>query len=114
MPSWRNGPLTSLKQAGYLEPMLPVTLPEPLPLLQAASMDSVMEALASLPAELRDETNRSIVLLRGRRHLNDPGERQPSTRLFRGHRHARLGDPDRQLSSVSEDRPTRLVAPVTG
>ena len=30
--------------------MLPVTLPEPLPMLQAASMDSVMEALTSLPA----------------------------------------------------------------
>ena len=42
MPSWRNGPLTSLKPAGYLDRMLPVTLPEPLPLLQAASMDSVL------------------------------------------------------------------------
>lgn len=50
MPSSRNVPLTSLKPAGYLEPMLPVTLPEPLPMLQAASMDSVMEALTSLPA----------------------------------------------------------------
>ena len=69
MPSWRNGPLTSLKTAGYLEPMLPVTLPEPLPLLQAASMDSVMEALASLPAELREQKDRHIVLLRGRRRL---------------------------------------------
>jgi L,D-transpeptidase ErfK/SrfK len=69
MPSWRNGPLTSLKQAGYLEPMLPVTLPEPLPLLQAASMDSVMEALASLPEELREQKDRHIVLLRGRRRL---------------------------------------------
>ena len=47
--------------------MLPLTLPEPLPLLQAASIDSVMEALASLPAELRDKKNRHIVLLRGRR-----------------------------------------------
>ena len=69
MPSWRNGPLTSLKLAGYLEPMLPVTLPEPLPLLQAASMDSVMEALASLPEELREQKDRHIVLLRGRRRL---------------------------------------------
>ena len=49
--------------------MLPVTLPEPLPLLQAASMDSVMEALASLPADLRDQQDRQIVLLRGRRRL---------------------------------------------
>ena len=40
--------------------MLPVTLPEPLPLLQAASMDSVMEALASLPAELREQKDRHI------------------------------------------------------
>ena len=69
MPSWRNGPLTSLKPAGYLERMLPVTLPEPLPLLQAASMDSVMEALASLPEELREQKDRHIVLLRGRRRL---------------------------------------------
>ena len=69
MPSWRNGPLTSLKPAGYLKHMLPVTLPEPLPLLQAASMDSVMEALASLPAELREQKDRHIVLLRGRRRL---------------------------------------------
>ena len=69
MPSWRNGPLTSLKPAGYLETMLPVTLPEPLPLLQAASMDSVMEALASLPEELREQKDRHIVLLRGRRRL---------------------------------------------
>ena len=49
--------------------MLPVTLPEPLPLLQAASMDSVMEALASLPEELREQKDRHIVLLRGRRRL---------------------------------------------
>ena len=69
MPSWRNGPLTSLKPAGYLERMLPVTLPKPLPLLQAASMDSVMEALASLPEELREQKDRHIVLLRGRRRL---------------------------------------------
>ncbi len=47
--------------------MLSITLPEPLELLQAASIDSVMEALASLPAELRDKKNRHIVLLRGRR-----------------------------------------------
>ena len=49
--------------------MLPINLPEPLPLLQAASMDSVMEALASLPAELRNKPKRHIVLLRGRRRL---------------------------------------------
>ena len=49
--------------------MLPINLPEPLPLLQAASMDSVMEALASLSAELRNKPNRHIVLLRGRRRL---------------------------------------------
>ena len=69
MPSWRNGPLTSLKPVGYLEPMLPVTLSEPRPLLQAASMDSVMEALASLPEELRDHKDRHIVLLLDRRRL---------------------------------------------
>ena len=49
--------------------MLPITLPEPLPLLQSASMDSVMVALASLPAELRDQPKRHIVLLRGRRRV---------------------------------------------
>ena len=49
--------------------MLPINLPEPLPLLQAASMDSVMEALASLPAELRNNSNLHIVLFRGRRRL---------------------------------------------
>ena len=41
--------------------MLPINLPEPLPLLQAASMDSVMEALASLTAELRNKPKRHIV-----------------------------------------------------
>ena len=45
--------------------MLPINLPEPLPLLQAASMDSVMEALASLPAELRDQQDRHILCCGG-------------------------------------------------
>ena len=49
--------------------MLPITLPEPLPLLQSASMDSVMVALASLPAELREQPKRHIVLLRDRRRV---------------------------------------------
>ena len=69
MPSWRNGHPTSPRQAGYLEAMLPFTLPQPAPLIQAAAEDSVMMALASLPEQLRSRRKRHIVLLRGRRRL---------------------------------------------
>ena len=44
--------------------MLPISLPEPLPLLKSASMDSVMTALALIPAELRKRPERHIVMLR--------------------------------------------------
>ena len=49
--------------------MLPFTLPQPAPLIQAAAEDSVMMALASLPEQLRSRRKRHIVLLRGRRRL---------------------------------------------
>ena len=49
--------------------MLPFTLPEPAPLIQAASMESLMMALASVPSELRQKQGRHIVMLRGRRRL---------------------------------------------
>ncbi len=49
--------------------MLPFTLPDPVPLIQAAAEDSVMMALASLPEQLRSRSERHIVLLRGRRRL---------------------------------------------
>ena len=80
--------------------MLPINLPEPLPLLQAASMDSVMEALASLPAELRNKPKRHIVLLRGRRRLLllENGSLRLAFPVATGV--VRLGDPHWQLRGV--------------
>ena len=49
--------------------MLPLPPPEPLALLQAAAADSVAAGLASLPQDLRDQNNRHVVMLRGRRRL---------------------------------------------
>ena len=49
--------------------MLPLTPPDPAPLLRSASMDSVMAALASLPSDLLQKKERHIVMLRGRRRL---------------------------------------------
>ena len=49
--------------------MLPLPLPEPAPLLQAASVDSVMMAMASLPAELLQKPERHVVMLRERRRV---------------------------------------------
>ena len=49
--------------------MLPLSLPEPAPLLQAASVDSVMMAMASLPAELLQKPERHVVMLRKRRRV---------------------------------------------
>ena len=49
--------------------MLPLSLPEPAPLLQAASVDSVMMAMASLPAELLQKPERHVVMLRQRRRV---------------------------------------------
>ena len=49
--------------------MLPLPPPEPLPLLQAAAVDSVTAGLASLPQELRGQNSRHVVMLRGRRRL---------------------------------------------
>ena len=49
--------------------MLPLSLPEPAPLLQAASVDSVMMAMASLPAELLQKPERHVVMFRGRRRV---------------------------------------------
>ena len=49
--------------------MLPISLPEPLPLLKSASIDSVAAALASVPLELRQRPERHIVMLREQRRL---------------------------------------------
>ena len=49
--------------------MLPLTLPEPIPLIQAAGMDSVLMAMASLPEELLQKQERHLVMFRGRRRV---------------------------------------------
>jgi lipoprotein-anchoring transpeptidase ErfK/SrfK len=49
--------------------MIPSPLPEPIPLLQAASMDTVMAALVALPQELRQKPGLHVVMLRERRRL---------------------------------------------
>ena len=69
MPFLRRGRRIFQKQAGYLDGMLPLPLPDPLPLLQAAAMDSVPAGLASLPQDLRGQSNRHVVMLRGRRRV---------------------------------------------
>ena len=46
--------------------MLPLPPPEPLALLQAAAEDSVTAGLASLPQDLRSNSTRHVVMLRGR------------------------------------------------
>ena len=49
--------------------MIPSPLPEPLPLLQAASMDTVMAALVAVPQELRQKSGLHVVMLRDRRRV---------------------------------------------
>ena len=49
--------------------MLPLPPPEPLALLQAAAEDSVTAGLASLPQDLRSNSIRHVVMLRGRRRV---------------------------------------------
>jgi len=49
--------------------MLPLPPPEPLALLQAAAEDSVTADLASLPQDLRSNSTRHVVMLRGRRRV---------------------------------------------
>jgi hypothetical protein len=49
--------------------MIPSPLPDPLPLLQAASMDTVMAALVAVPQELRQQPDLQVVMLRDRRRL---------------------------------------------
>ena len=49
--------------------MLPLPPPEPLALLQAAAEDSVTAGLASLPQDLRSNSTRHVVMLRGRRRV---------------------------------------------
>ena len=46
--------------------MFPLPPPEPLALLQAAAEDSVTAGLASLPQDLRGNSRRHVVMLRGR------------------------------------------------
>ena len=49
--------------------MLPHPPPEPLALMQAAAEDSVTAVLASLPQDLRSNSTRHVVMLRGRRRV---------------------------------------------
>ena len=49
--------------------MFPLPPPEPLALLQAAAEDSVTADLASLPQDLRSNSTRHVVMLRGRRRV---------------------------------------------
>ena len=69
MPSLKNVLPISARQAGYLDLMIPTPLPEPIPLLQAASMDTVMAALVALPQELRQKPGLHVVMLRDRRRV---------------------------------------------
>ena len=49
--------------------MLPLPPLEPLALLQAAAEESVTAGLASLPHDLRGDSSRHLVMLRGRRRV---------------------------------------------
>ena len=69
MPSLKNGLPISARRAGYLDPTIPSPLPEPLPLLQASSMETVMAALVAVPLELRQHPGLQVVLLRERLRL---------------------------------------------
>ena len=69
MPSLKNVLPISARQAGYLDLMIPTPLPEPIPLLQAASMDTVMAALVALPQELRQKPGLHVVMLRDRHRV---------------------------------------------
>ena len=55
MPSLKNVLPILARRAGYLDLMISSPLPEPIPLLQAASMDTVMAALVAVPQELRQK-----------------------------------------------------------
>ena len=76
MPSLRSGLRIFPRQAGYPDRDESSTPPEPLALLQAAAEDSVTADLASLPQDLRSNSRRHVVMLRGRRRvfLLDNGE----------------------------------------
>ena len=69
MPFLKNVLPTSARRAGYLDSMNPSPLPEPIPLFQAASMDTVMAALVAVPQELRQKPGLHVVMLRDRRRL---------------------------------------------
>ena len=62
MPSLKNGLPISARRAGYLDPVIPSPLPDPLPLLQAASMDTVMAALVAVLKELRQQPSLQVAM----------------------------------------------------
>ena len=64
MPFLKNGLPILARRAGYLDSMIQSPLSEPLPLLQAASMDTVMAALVAVPQELRQQPGLQVVMLR--------------------------------------------------
>ena len=69
MPFLKNVLPISARRDGYLDSMIPPPLPEPIPLLQAASIDTVMAALVAVPQELRQKPGLHVVMLRERRRL---------------------------------------------
>ena len=69
MPSLKNDLPISARRVRYLDSMIPSPLPEPIPLLQAASMDTVMAALVAVPQELSQKPGLHVVMLRDRRRL---------------------------------------------
>ena len=75
--------------------VLPLPPPELPPLMRAATMDSVLQAMASVPTELRNRNDRHIVLLRGQRRGS--GQGTPPQGGCTGHRNAQFTVFDVQL-----------------
>ena len=83
--------------------MIPSPLPEPIPLLQAASMDTVMAASVAVPQELRQKPGLHLVMLRERRRLLllESGALLDSFPVV--HRHARLGAPHWSIQGAAKN-----------